>query len=533
MKNRTSTLPSLSAVFAAPTFPRRHSRSRAPLCLVASVAALLLCHALSTQAETWNLAAGGTWNATGSWNPASIPNAVGANATFNNAASGSNPAQTGSRTVTADGAKTVGSINFNNDAANTFTMSITTGTAGSLTFDEVGAGPATITVPAVVGTGNNTISAAMTLTDDLVATVDNITASSAAGALNLTATITGPGGFTKQGDGTATFGTGAKTYTGPTVLSGGRMRMSFAARAQSTSSLTINTGGQLTLISAGTYDFGPLTLNGAGPTAGPSAPFPGAIRNDTGLVVTINNAVVLQSDTVLHVQGSAAGSMTMAGNMSGPGKLTYTSTPHDANLGVLVLNGANTYSGGTVVDGGTLRLSGAGATLGTGDVTVHSASAAFPGATAKLSIEAGVLDAISDTAILSLAGGGTAGVADDGIADLGAGVNESVGYLVLGGVTQVPGTYGSTASTATYQNDEYFTGTGIITALLSRPLLTISLSAPDVVLSWPTNAVGFGLQGVGTLGGIWTDDTTPKVVADTNYTVTELAPTNKFFRLKK
>jgi len=40
-------------------------------------------------------------------------------------------------------------------------------------------------------------------------------------------------------------------------------------------------------------------------------------------------------------------------------------------------------------------------------------------------IQAGVLDAIADTATLSLAGGLAAGVADDGIADLGAGVNES------------------------------------------------------------------------------------------------------------
>ncbi len=427
--------------------------------------ALLLGQALSMRAETWNLPAGGSWNTAINWNPASVPNGAGANATFNNAASGSNPAQTGNRTVTADAAQTVGSINFNNDAANTFTTSVTTGTGGSLTFDETGAGPATITVPVVLGTGNNTISAAMTLTDSLVATVDDITASSTAGALNLTATITGPGGFTKQGDGLATFGSGAKTYTGPTVLSGGRMRMSLLARAQSTSSFTINAGGQLTLISAGTFDFGTgiLTLNGAGPTTGPFSAFPGAIRNDTGLAITINNTVVLQSDTVLHVQGSASGSMTLAGVVSGPGKLTLASTPHDANLGMLLLNGANTYAGGTVVDGGTLQVSGANATLGAGNVTVSSANAAFGGASAKLSIQAGVLNAIADTATLSLGGGAAAGVADDGCVDLGAGVNEIVGNLVLGGVTQGPGTYGSTSSAATFQNDEYFAGTGIVT----------------------------------------------------------------------
>src|SRR5206468_6500857 len=127
-------------------------------------------------------------------------------------------------------------------------------------------------------------------------------------------------------------------------------------------------------ITAGTFSFGsgPMYLNGMGPTTGPFAPFPGAIRNDTGLIVTVLNAVVLQSDTLIHVQGASTGSTTLAGNISGPGKLTLTSQPHDANLGTLVLTGSNTYSCGTVVDGGTLVVSGAGATLGTGNVTVNS-----------------------------------------------------------------------------------------------------------------------------------------------------------------
>jgi fibronectin-binding autotransporter adhesin len=521
------------------SFSFRRSHPVGAWLLVNVTAALLLCQGLSLQAETWTVAAGGTWNSTGSWNPASIPNGVGAAAVFNNAASAFNPAQTGNRAVTMDAAQTVGSITFNVDAANTFTTSLTMGTAGSsLTFDATDAGPATISVPVALGSGNNTISAPITFTDSVVATVDDVIATSAAGALALTATITGPGGFTKQGDGMASFSTNTKTYSGPTVLSGGRMRMSLTARPQSTASFTINSGGQLTLISAGVYDFGTgiLTLNGAGPTTGPFAAFPGAIRSDTGLAVTINNAVVLQSDTVLHVQGSASGSMTLAGNMSGPGKLTYTSTPHDANLGVLILNGANTHSGGTVVDGGTLRVTGASATLGTGNVTVNRSSAVFVGATARLTIDSGVANAINDTATLSLAGGGTAGFADDGIADLGAGVNEVVGALVLGGVAQGPGTYGSTASPAGVQNDEYFTGTGIVTVPTPPfvPSLTITLSAPDVILSWPTNAEGFVLQGIGTITDTnWIDDTTPSVIVVTNYTVTESAPTNKFFRLKK
>src|SRR5438105_3017517 len=127
----------LSPICPAPSFLIVDRYARVPLWLVAITAALILSYAPAVYGETWNLGAGGTWNDTNSWNPMSIPNGVGANATFNNAASSSNAvAQTGNRAVTADGPQTVGSINFNNDAVNTFTMSITVGTGGSLTFDE-------------------------------------------------------------------------------------------------------------------------------------------------------------------------------------------------------------------------------------------------------------------------------------------------------------------------------------------------------------------------------------------------------------
>jgi hypothetical protein len=117
------------------------------------------------------------------------------------------------------------------------------------------------------------------------------------------------------------------------------------------------------------------------------------------------------------------------------------------------------------VEGGTLHAAGAAATFGTGNVTVDSANLAFAGSSAHLRIEANVLNAISDTATLSLAGGNVVGVADDGYADLNFGINEIVGGLVLGGVSQAPGTYGSSASSATFKSDEYFTGDGIITVV--------------------------------------------------------------------
>jgi autotransporter-associated beta strand protein len=471
----TRTKKSLSAELTA--IIRQH---RIPVCLLGL--------AIPAMAETFQPSTGSTtWNATTSWNPANIPNAEGAAVVFNGAATAENPAQTGNRTATLDGPKTVGSILFNTDLSN-FTNSITTGTGGPLTFDAAGAGPATITTTGA-GTGNNTISVAISLADNLVATVNNTTATSGAGSLNLTAAISGPGGFTKTGDGLATFGTGAKTYTGPTILSGGRIRISLAASPAATSSFTINSGAQLTLISASTYTFGsgPLNLNGSGATSGPFAAFPGAIRQDTGIVSTITNAVVLQSDTVLHVQASAGtggnpsptGSMTLSGSISGSGQLTFTAPGSNPDQGTLVLTNTNTYSGGTLVAGGIVQLNGPGANLGLGDVTVSNATS--PLSIARLSLQTGVLDGIADTATLTLAGGGTLGIADQGFADLGFGINEVVGALILGSSMQGPGTYGSTLSAATFKSDEYFSGSGVLT-VIPEPAAFASLLGGIAVL---------------------------------------------------
>src|SRR5262245_687084 len=109
------------------------------------VVALLLFTVQSAFAQVWQVPTGSSsWGTAANWNPATVPNSVGATATFNNAASANNPAQTGNRTANLDGAKTVGSIVFNADAANAFTNTIATGTGGPLTFDAAGAGPATL-----------------------------------------------------------------------------------------------------------------------------------------------------------------------------------------------------------------------------------------------------------------------------------------------------------------------------------------------------------------------------------------------------
>jgi autotransporter-associated beta strand protein len=158
------------------------------------------------------------------------------------------------------------------------------------------------------------------------------------------------------------------------------------------------------------------------------------------------------------------GSIFVIGDpITGVGKMTKI------GAGPMRVTNTNPYQGGTIIDGGSLAVGNADAinngfgfypatagTLGTGNVSVNTA-ATF------LEIESGVVDAIADTAAVSLAGGGAAGVADNGYMLLDSGVNESVGSLLLNGVLQPGGTYGSSASGAMFPNDEYFSGTGVLT----------------------------------------------------------------------
>jgi autotransporter-associated beta strand protein len=125
-----------------------------------------------------------------------------------------------------------------------------------------------------------------------------------------------------------------------------------------------------------------------------------------------------------------------------------------AGTGTLILTGSNSYSGDTYVGGGTLQV-GTGlfsSNLGSdGDVTVATG--------AVLSLLNG--GAIPDDATLTLEQFGLF----NGKVNLSAGVNESVGSLIFGDDFQLPGTWGSTASTALFKNDTYFSGTGLLTVV--------------------------------------------------------------------
>ena len=125
-----------------------------------------------------------------------------------------------------------------------------------------------------------------------------------------------------------------------------------------------------------------------------------------------------QQGTTFQVADVAAGDdLTVSSKLTNINVLI--STLKKTGPGTMLLSGANTYTGDTTVEGGELTVSG---------------------------------NSIVDTNKLVLNGG-----------KLGIAANETVGTLFYAGIQQDAGTYGSTSSGATHQNESRFSGSGILT----------------------------------------------------------------------
>lgn len=122
-------------------------------------------------------------------------------------------------------------------------------------------------------------------------------------------------------------------------------------------SLTNNTSSSGFLIPATNS----LTFDGTSP----------AIVNNGRGVFTIASSALLNATTA--ISGSGPGNIALNGVLSGGGGLTIGTTPSIVTTGMVVLGGANTFSGGVTLNSGNLRLANNGA-LGTGTFTVGGSS---------------------------------------------------------------------------------------------------------------------------------------------------------------
>ncbi|MES2438300.1 MAG: autotransporter-associated beta strand repeat-containing protein [Verrucomicrobiota bacterium] len=122
---------------------------------------------------------------------------------------------------------------------------------------------------------------------------------------------------------------------------------------------------------------------------------------------------------VANVTGDAAADLTVSSILRNVSNIVSPLTK--SGPGTMLLSGENTYTGDTTVTGGELTVSG---------------------------------NSIVDTNRLILDGG-----------RLGLSANETVGTLFYAGIQQIAGTYGSTASTATFKDDSRFSGTAVLTVI--------------------------------------------------------------------
>ncbi len=193
---------------------------------------------------------------------------------------------------------------------------------------------------------NNNISPTFTITGN-IDNGGNTLSLKGTGTTVLAGVVSGTGSLVKTDLGTAHL-TANNTYTGGTTISGGTLRAEAQGALGAVSgAVSVASGATLALAGAGdiAYNANALTLNGAGAnSAGALTTVEGVSGNKTWTgTVTLASAASI---------GAATGTnLTVSGVISGGGMLTKVG---DGNL---TLSAANTYSGATNLDAGTLRIS--------------------------------------------------------------------------------------------------------------------------------------------------------------------------------
>ena len=224
--------------------------------------------------------------------------------------------------------------------------------------------------------------------------------------VDVSAVISGTGGFTKSGAGTLAF-SAANTYSGATTVSAGTLRTDVANAISASSAVVLSSGATLDLNS---HAQSVGSLSGAG-------------------------FVVLGSATL--ASGADNTSTTYSGTISGTGGLTKNGT------GTLIFDTAHTFTGAVMIDAGTLRLENA-SSLGTtaGGVSVSSgATLALDGGLAigaeSLALS-GTLQSVSGAnsyaGAVTLSGAATLSVDSDSLT-LSGGLSSTGGFTQTGAGT--------------------------------------------------------------------------------------------------
>lgn len=223
------------------------------------------------------------------------------------------------------------------------------------------------------------------------------------GTTTITAPINGTGALEKQGGGALVL-SGTNTYTGGTSITGGVLRISAdenlgaasgglfinGARLRTTESFatsrdTILGAGGAQISTRGTTTLshnGLISGSGVLTKLGPGTLELNADNTYTGGTVISDGTLQLgNGGTTGSILGDVLNDAALVFNRSNDltfnGEISGTGTVSQIGTGVLTLaNGANSYTGGTILHGGTLRIGATGAT-GDGIITVLGSTISY------------------------------------------------------------------------------------------------------------------------------------------------------------
>lgn len=443
-----------------------------------------------------------------------IYNLAGGSADFKNgfivgdqAGSTGTVTQSGSSTLTSEGAVTVGNFGVGtynmSGGTSTFSSTLTIGTNGTL---NVNAGTLNIGAASLIGTGNLNFgggtlnfTSGTTFVDsfgggNLTANTSTINASSFTGAntVSFDNALTGAGGIAFIGNGATVFtfasnnnplSAATNSYAGATGITAGTLN-AVGADVQSSSALAIGTNGTLNLaLAAGGLAYGGV-LSSTDNTGILNVTF----TNAAGDALVINNAATYTGSTnlgggghagTLQVYNGTFGSISGAGSgvTIGGAQLVALPVLSIPNTGVVNFVGTNTYTGLTTVSSGfTLN-----ATNLDGDATVDGPAAPLSGGVLNVTGVGGIAGNLTNSGTVNVTS--AAGIG-------GNVINNATGTLNAT-------TIGTTAAN-TVNNAGILTTASIAGDVTNSGTLGSNIALPSVV-GTPTLTIGGTLNSTGTL----------------------------------